>query len=112
MINADAIREVITIYQKHGWILRRVLLSSALNERLAEDKDAIFGEVPVIESTTDAAWFSRPPKSGGVPWELRYLADLPFALLDNIDEDDQEFENYLKAVESRLSESVIAKETA
>jgi len=83
-----------------------------LNERLANGKDAIFGDVPIIESAVDAAWFSRPPKSGGVPWELRYLGDLPFALLENIDENDAEFENSLKAVEARLGESVIAKETA
>ena len=112
MIDADAILEVISIYQKHGWILRRVLLSSVLKERLANGKDAIFGDVSINESAIDAAWFSRPPKSGGVPWELRYLGDLPFALLENIDENDAEFENSLKAVESRLGESVIAKETA
>lgn len=112
MIDACAIREIITIYQKHGWVLRRVLLSAGLKKALGKGKDALFGDVPVADSNIDAAWFSRPPKSGRVSWEIRYLGDMPFALLENIDENAPEFENVLGSVESRLRDWIVSKETA
>jgi hypothetical protein len=65
--------------------------------------------VPVHHSDIDAAWFSRPPKQGGVAWELRYLGEPAFALLENIDEADAYFEDSLKAVETRLKDAIAAK---
>lgn len=112
MIDAPAIGEIIATYTKHGWILRRVLLSAALAKKLGSDIKPLFGNIPQIDSTIDAAWFSRPPKPGGVAWEIRYLGDIQFALLESMDESDAGFEAALKAVESRLAENVRAKESA
>ena len=112
MIDAGAISEIVATYKKHGWILRRVLLSAALKRQLGEEAKRLFNDVAVVDSSVDAAWFSRPPKSGGVSWEIRYLGDLPFALLENLDENDPAFEASLQSVEKLLREKVAAKQTA
>ena len=112
MIDSAAIREIFATYKKHGWIGRRVLLSAALKVNLGAEVGTLFGDLAVIDSDIDAAWFSRPPKSGGVAWEIRYLGNIPFALLENLDESDPEFEASLRRVESRLREAVAAKRAA
>jgi len=112
MIDKDAIGEIIRTYQKHGWILRRVLLSPELKQKLAGNTSALFGAADIADAEIDAAWFSRPPKSGGVAWEIRYLGELPFGLLENVDENDAEFEDKLKNIESRLRQTVTAKQSA
>ena len=111
MIDAHRIGEIIATYNKHGWTLRRVLLTQRLNERIERDKTAVFGDTAVLESSIDAAWFSRPPKVGATAWEIRYLGDIPYALVEHADEADPEFENVLRRVESNLRESIAAKET-
>jgi hypothetical protein len=112
MIDPFGIDEIIALYEKHGWVLRRVLLTdevrSVVGERLA-------GRVPhgsVQASAIDAAWFARPAMPGGVPWEIRYLGDPPFALLEFLDEEAKDFERALSDVELRLAESVLAKKSA
>ena len=112
MIDTDSISKIVATYQKHGWILRRVLLSAELKQSLGKQIDNLFSSVGVIESDIDAAWFSRPPKSGGVAWEIRYLGNIPLALLEKADENDPAFEKTLRNVESRLYECVAAKQTA
>ena len=112
MIDANAINQIFATYERHGWILRRVLLSADLKENLGAAASALFGEIKVIDSGFDAAWFSRPPKSGGVAWEIRYLGNTPFALLENLDEEAADFDGSLRSVETRLRETVTAKESA
>jgi|ERR1035437_4088206 hypothetical protein len=106
MIDAAAISEIVATYKKHDWIPRRVLLSPSLRSRLGEGSFDVFGGVPIIDSDIDGVWFSRPPKQGGVAWELRHLSDTPFALLERVDESSGDFEDRLQAVESRLREAV------
>jgi len=112
MIDSRGIGEIIATYHKYGWVLRRVLLTAARGKILGKDKDTLFGDVAITDSVIDAAWFSRPPQKGGVAWEIRYLGDIPYALLENADENDPEFENILQGVEERLRESIAAKQTA
>jgi len=112
MIDECGIGEIIATYHKYGWILRRVLLSAELNKKLGNEKARLFGDVAITDSIIDAAWFSRPPKSGGVAWEIRYLGNIPYALLENLDENDPGFENLLQEIELRLRESIAIKETA
>lgn len=112
MTGPDEIGEIVATYQKHGWLLRRVLLSAALKTSLGSQADTLFGDVPLINASQDAAWFSRPPGPGGVAWEIRYLGGVPFALLENIDEADEGFEGALKAVESRLFDAIASKKAA
>ena len=112
MIDAAGVRELIETYAKHGWILRRVLLSPPLDKALDKHKYQLFGEAPITNSDLDAAWFSRPPKSGDVPWEIRYLGNIPFALLQSMDESGAEFEDHVKGLESRLRDAIAAKREA
>ena len=112
MIDSRGIGEIIATYHKYGWILRRVLLSAALDKKLGKDKDSLFNDVAITDSVIDAAWFSRPPQEGGVAWEIRYLGGIPYALLENADENDPQFENILQGVEERLCESIALKEAA
>ena len=101
MIDRAAIREIVNLYVKHGWLLRRVLLSASTKQSLKSASD-LFGDIPVIDSDIDAAWFSRPPVGGGVAWEIRNLSASPYALLANIDEYDSGFQDALNAVEAQL----------
>ena len=109
MTAAGTIAEIIATYKKHGWVLRRVLLSAAASAAL--DTQVVAG-VPVMPSDIDAAWFSRPPADGGVAWEIRYLGPTPFALVENIDENEPDFEERLRSVEARLAAAVASKKSA
>ncbi|MDH3492696.1 MAG: hypothetical protein OEM82_04035 [Acidobacteriota bacterium] len=80
MIPEASIREVIAQYEKHGWILSRVLLSKALEESITDL--SIFGGIEVTDSGLDALWFRRPRNDGYTAWEIRRLSDPPFALCE------------------------------
>jgi len=112
MIGADAIAEIVQTYDKHGWVLRRVLLSAELRQQLRDNIIELFGEAAVLESDIDAAWFSRPPKQGALAWEIRHLSESPYALLEVLDENGPDFEVSLQKVESRLRENVTGKTNA
>lgn len=105
MITTDQISEIFATYKKHGWLPRRVLLTKNTLKNLGTLDD----EVSILESDIDAAWFSRPLKPGGIAWEIRYLGETPFALLENLDEDDPDFEEKLRDIEVRLKKSVASK---
>lgn len=109
MIAASTIGEIIGVYETHGWLLRRVLLSPGLKAELAAAGEDVFRNVLIADSDIDALWFSRPPGPAGVPWEIRHLSDSPYSLLENIDENDTGFEGALKAVEDRLRKNIRAR---
>ena len=104
MIKAGQIAEILALYKKHGWILRRVLLSDELQKALAGADRSLFGEAEIRPSEIDAAWFSRQSKPAQEAWELRRLSETPFALVEIFDEDDDEEirEETLAEVEARL----------
>ena len=109
MIDPESVREIVRMYEKHGWVPRRFLLTKDLAAKVDSLKSPLAMDVPIHPSDIDAAWFSRPPRAGGIPWELRYLGEPPFALLENIDEDEADFGESLKAVERRLKDAVAGK---
>jgi len=110
MIDIETLTDIIATYKKHGWILRRVLLSKKTKAKFGPAVD--LNEAKITDSEIDAAWFSRPPKVGAVAWEIRYLGDPPFALLETIDESDPVFDDLLRDVEDRLRRSIAAKISA
>jgi hypothetical protein len=112
MIGSDAIAEIVQTYCKHGWVLRRVLLSAELRRRLGRGIIDLFGDAPVSDSDIDAAWFSRPPKQSALAWEIRHLSESPYALLEVLDENEPDFERALEKLESRLRENVTGKTNA
>lgn len=96
MIDAGQVREIIKQYEKHGWTLRRVLLSDAKRrESLAASLENLFGgaaAVSFVSSEINALWFSRVSATGGEAWELRRLSGAPFALVKVFDANTNETE--------------------
>lgn len=107
MIDADAIDKIVDTYIKYGWQLRRLLLTPQLKKSLETSGDRTFNNVEVRDSAVDAAWFSRPPKKGGVAWEIRHLSSVPYALLEKADEFGAGFEDTLASAERRLAEATL-----
>lgn len=108
MIDLEKINGIVFEYQKHGWILRRLLLSEDMEKGLGE---SFFG-VTVVRSEIPAAWFSRPPAAPPTTWEIRFLGDPPFALLESVDESGPDLEDRLRVVEDKLQKAVAKKRTA
>jgi hypothetical protein len=110
MISVEQVLEILAQYKKHGWTLRRVLLSDELRVRAYNELVSLSDHkaVEFVSSDVEAAWFSRPSKEGEA-WELRYLSATPFALFEVFDEDDEEEtrEEARKEMETRLKHSVI-----
>lgn len=104
MMTATQIAQILSLYQKHGWILRRVLLSDALKTSLAGSLEKLFGGAEIRDSEIDAAWFSRQSKADQEAWELRRLSETPFALFETFDaDDDQEIrDDALGEIEARM----------
>ncbi len=107
MINERQTKEILTQYERHGWNLRRVLLSAESLETLAVSiRKDLFGETETILAEFDAVWFSRRAANnvGSEAWELRNLNGTPFALIEVFEaEDDEEVrEEARKEMETRL----------
>ena len=111
MIELDKLREIAATYRKYGWECRRLLLNDR-SQPAAIGSIPEFSDIPIFDSAVPAAWFSRPPADGAVAWEIRYLGDPPFALVEKLDENEADFEAALGAVEARLRDAVSAKRTA
>lgn len=96
--------EIVALYEKHGWQLRRVLLRPESRSELDKSVDA--GQV--MESVVDAVWFSRPSHEGREAWELRLLAENPYALFETFekDETEEQREEMRQEMEARLREYV------
>lgn len=106
MISAEQIREILSLYTKHGWNLRRVLLSDALRVNLNDALQDLFGGAEIVSSPfLNAIWFARASGKSGEAWELRHLSETPFALVqvfpDDLDEDERE--EIRKQLETRLA---------
>src|SRR5689334_4434820 len=104
MIKAEQIAEILALYKKHGWILRRVLLSDALRNSLADSLETLFGATEIRASETDAAWFSRRSRPEQETWELRRLSETPLALMEIFETEDEDEirEETMAEVEARL----------
>ena len=101
MINEQSVREILAQYEKHGWNLRRVLLSTPI-----ENSAMLFGQAEIVCSDINALWFSRASFEDRETWELRLLSDAPFALVEVFEADDDETvrEEIRSEMETRLSE--------
>lgn len=87
MISERQIQEILTQYKKHGWILRRVLISAETRANLSA---TVFENAEISLSEIEALWFSRLAKEGRETWELRHLSGSPFALVEVFEADDDE----------------------
>ena len=100
-------KEILDTYQKHGWELRRVLLRPQTSAELASDYGSFTG-ARVEDAEVDALWFSRPSYEGREAWELRLLAENPFALFETFekDETEEQREEMRREMEARLRDYV------
>jgi hypothetical protein len=110
MNTAELISEIRSTYEKHGWHLRRVLMRPETREKLAEASHDLLN-VPVRDSDFDALWFGRASHGNREAWELRLIAENPYALFEAFEanETEEEREQMFQEMENRMREHVIAK---
>ena len=111
MNHSELIKEIIGTYQKHGWQLRRLLLQpETLAELQAEPASSSppAAGVKVEAGSVDGLWFSRPSHGEREAWELRLLAENPFALFETFekDETEEQREEMRREMEARLRDYV------
>ena len=102
---SDLITDIVSVYQKHGWQLRRVMLRPESQVEL-ENGTAALGGVTPAEAEIDALWFSRPSHEPREAWELRLIAENPYALFETFeaDEPEEEREDMRREMEARMRE--------
>lgn len=103
MIDRAGIELIMEQYRKHGWNLRRVLLSESLRRQIG-DVVGLFGKAEILNSELDAAWFSRSSRPETTAWELRHLAETPYAIVAGIPEhaESSEAETALRDAEAKM----------
>lgn len=102
----EQVREILATYERHGWRLRRVLLTPAARASSSEPGAELFGDATVEDSSVNALWFARPSHGGREAWELRLVAETPYALFETFeaDEEEEEREEVRREMEARLRE--------
>lgn len=108
MNQSELFREILSTYRNHGWSLRRVLARPEMGAEVAAHL-AVSGETPTIEEApVDAMWFARPSHNGREAWELRLVAEAPYALFETFeaDEAEEDREEVRQEMEARLREHV------
>ncbi|MFS8084212.1 MAG: hypothetical protein ACMG6H_01145 [Acidobacteriota bacterium] len=100
--------EIIGMYQRHGWELRRVLWRPATRVDLDNRADELFRSAQLVEAEFDALWFSRPSNAGREAWELRLVATQPYALFEafEADETEEDRESARREMENRMREQL------
>lgn len=106
MNRLELTKEILATYERHGWTLRRVLLSASAREELKDSAD-IFGDALLVDSDFDALWFARPSHAGREAWELRLIAEQPYALFEAFegDEGEEDREEARLEMENRMRAS-------
>ncbi|HEY9502379.1 MAG TPA: hypothetical protein VIR01_12180 [Pyrinomonadaceae bacterium] len=107
----DLIKEIVNTYQQHGWELQRVLLRPETRVELSAQPASNSFSLDyrrVKEAQVDGLWFSRPSHEQREAWELRLLAENPFALFETfeLDETEEQREEVRREMEARLREYV------
>lgn len=105
------IEEIVGTYRKHGWELRRVLLRPETRAEMQSETDLAAAPLDlalVYDAEVDGLWFSRPSHEEREAWELRLLAENPFALFETFekDETEEQREELRREMEARLREYV------
>jgi hypothetical protein len=108
--------EALATYKRHGWRLARVLArpETLASLRVGDDAEAALYEgAPVNESDVDAMWFTRASQGGREAWELRLVAETPYALFELFepDEEEEDREDVRREMEARLREYLAPRET-
>ena len=107
MIDADSINSIISVYVKHGWTLRRVLLSNALKTSLGETYD--FGDAEVTAADFDALWFSRTRNDHETAWEIRHISNTAYALVAVVDSEQDDEAATLAETQQRFAATLASR---
>ena len=110
-------REALALYRRHGWRPVRALMCDATLAELRRESSAaeggpdaapVFEGVRAEESVVDALWFTRASAGGREAWELRLVAESPYALFELFepDEAEEDREDVRREMEARLREYV------
>jgi hypothetical protein len=107
-MSLELCKEIIATYQRHGWELKRVLLKPATRTDLKESLAGLFKAASLSEAEFDALWFARPSHAGRDAWELRHVAEQPYALFQafEADETEEEREEARLEMEHQMREQV------
>jgi hypothetical protein len=98
--------ELAATYRKHWWELRGALLQPATRADLEADEPQLLTNVTVRDAEVDALWFSRPSHNNREAWELRLLAQTPYALFETFEpeETEEERDEVKQEMEVRMRE--------
>ncbi|HEX8632583.1 MAG TPA: hypothetical protein VF703_00370 [Pyrinomonadaceae bacterium] len=103
----DQFRETLATYRKYGWQLARVMMRpDALAELRAATGGDNFESLTAREFPVDALWFVRPAGGGREAWELRLVAETPYALFELFepDEEEEDREDVRREMEAKMKE--------
>ena len=108
---AELFKEIIATYQRHGWELKRVLIKPATRDHLKQQAAGLFNEAKLIDAEFDALWFARASHGEREAWELRLVAEHPYALFAAFesDETEEEREEARLEMEHQMREQVSPK---
>src|SRR5215217_8627393 len=106
MNQVERIREIVAVYLGHGWRLERLLLRPETGAELMSAGSELAEGAVVREATVDALWFARASHAGRAAWELRLVAETPYALFESFeaDEAEEEREDVRREMEARLAD--------
>ena len=98
-------KDIIATYELHGWKLRRVLARPQTISEVSQAGD-LLRDAEIRESDFDALWFARASHAGREAWELRLIAEQPFALFEafEADESEEDREEARHEMENRMRE--------
>ena len=88
-MNIDLAKQIVATYEKHGWSLRRLLINSVTESDSAKIAEA-FNDSAKVPAEIDALWFARSSSGGREAWELRLVAEQPYALFEAFEADEVE----------------------
>ena len=111
MSKAGLFMELASTYRRHGWELRGVLLQPATRAELQSQQPELLNQVVMRDAEVDALWFSRPSHNNREAWELRLLAQTPYALFETFEPEETEGERdeVKQEREARLREYAASK---
>jgi hypothetical protein len=104
MNKCDQFTEIIAAYRRHGWQARRALMTAETLVETSVTGEGLLENLPADESPIDAIWFSRPSQGNREAWELRLVAETPYALFEAFEPEESELqrEAVRREMESRM----------
>jgi uncharacterized membrane protein YccC len=106
MKKAGLFMDTVATYRKHGWELRSALLQPDTRAEFDEQEMELLKDITVLEAPVDALWFSRPSHQNREAWELRLMAQTPYALFELFEQDEleEDRDDVKREMEARMRE--------